>query len=299
MLAYHIIYPNILGMEDVLGTEPILIPRAFEIGAIFTSIPELFLDGISQEGGEYVADGLLHTVVNTFSFNPLPQAIIPAVEVASNYDFFTGRNIDSIAQQRYLKSERVGATTPEAARLLSKASLDTFSPNQISQLIEGYLGTLGGYTLTAFDVIASGIGAIPTRPTGVFGDSVLGQTAEALGFGRFRKPDPDPSNRFVSDFYELKKEVETIYATVNMLKRDGRREQAFDLMDKHKNKLRFRKKLLNINEKLQTLNKKIRMVRLDPKLSGNEKEARLKGLIKQRNDNARLVDQIYKDIRES
>ena len=298
-LAYHIIYPNILGMEDVLGTEPILIPRAFEIGAIFTSIPELFLDGISQEGGEYVADGLLHTVVNTFSFNPLPQAIIPAVEVASNYDFFTGRNIDSIAQQRYLKSERVGATTPEAARLLSKASLDTFSPNQISQLIEGYLGTLGGYTLTAFDVIASGIGAIPTRPTGVFGDGVLGQTAEALGFGRFRKPDPDPSNRFVSDFYELKKEVETIYATVNMLKRDGRREQAFDLMDKHKNKLRFRKKLLNINEKLQTLNKKIRMVRLDPKLSGNEKEARLKGLIKQRNDNARLVDQIYKDIRES
>mgnify|MGYP006879397314 CR=1 FL=1 len=29
--------------------------------------------------------------------------------------------------------------------------------------------------LTAFDVVASGTGAIPTRPTGVFGDSFVGE----------------------------------------------------------------------------------------------------------------------------
>ena len=298
-LAYHIIYPNVLGLEDVLGTEPILIPRAFEIGALFTSIPELFIDGIRDEGGGYVADGLLHTFVNTFSFNPLPQAIIPAVEVASNYDFFTGRNLDTASQQRYLKSERVGPTTPEAARLLSKASQDTLSPNQISQLIEGYLGTLGGYALTAFDVVASGMGVIPTRPTGVFGSNPIGQTAEALGFGRFRKPDPDPSNRFVGDFYDLKKEVETIYSTVNMLKRDGRIDQAIDLVNKHRNKLRFRGSLLSINKALQQINRAIRQIRLDEKLSGDEKEKRLKVLIARRNKTAKLVDKILTSIRES
>jgi hypothetical protein len=298
-LAYHIVYPNVLGLEGILGTEPILIPRAFEIGAIFTSIPELFVDGMSTESTEYVRDGLLHTFINTFSFNPLPQALIPAVEVASNYDFFTGRNLDTASQQRYLKSERVGPTTPEATRLLSKASQDTLSPNQISQLVEGYLGTLGGYMLTAFDVIASGMGVIPTRPTGVFGSNPLGQTAEALGFGRFRKPDPDPSNRFVGDFYDLKKEVETIYSTVNMLKRDGRVDQAFSLMEKHKSKLRFRKLLLNINKKLQKINGDIRKIRLDESLSGDEKEKRLKVLIKSRNTTARQVDKILTSIRES
>ena len=298
-LAYHIIYPNVLGLEGVLGTEPILIPRAFEIGAIFTSIPELFVDGMTTESSEYVRDGLLHTFINTFSFNPLPQALIPAVEVASNYDFFTGRNLDTASQQRYLKSERVGPTTPEATRLLSKASQDTLSPNQISQLVEGYLGTLGGYMLTAFDVIASGMGVIPTRPTGVFGSNPIGQTAEALGFGRFRKPDPDPSNRFVGDFYDLKKEVETIYSTVNMLKRDGRVEQAFALMDKHKTKLRYRKFLLNINKKLQKINGDIRKIRLDENLSGDEKEKRLKSLIRNRNATAKQVDKILTNIRES
>ena len=79
-LACHIIYPNMLGMEDILGAEPILIPRAFEIGAIFTSIPELFVDGVTRENGDYVADGLKHTLINTFQIKPRPQALRTSIE---------------------------------------------------------------------------------------------------------------------------------------------------------------------------------------------------------------------------
>ena len=298
-LAYHIIYPNMLGLEDALGAEPILIPRAFEIGALFTSIPELFIDGIREEGGGYIADGMKHTFINTFSFNPIPQALIPAIEVTSNYDFFTGRELDTASQRRYLPSERVGPTTPEATRLLSKASQDTLSPNQISQLVNGYLGTLGGYALTAFDVAASEMGLIPNRPTGVFGETIPAKFAEALGFTRFRKTVPDPSNRFVGEFYELKKEVDTIYSTVNRLKKDGRLDQARDLFEKHRDKIRFRSVLNNINKQLQNVNAQIRRVRLDEKMSGNEKEERLKSLITRRNATARRVDDILKKIRES
>jgi hypothetical protein len=219
--------------------------------------------------------------------------------VASNHDFFTGRELDTASQRRYLPSERVGPTTPEAARLLSKASQDALSPNQISQLVEGYLGTLGGYTLTAFDVAASSMGLIPSRPTGVFGDSPPAKFAEALGFGRFRKPVPDPSNRFVGEFYELKNEVDTVYSTINMLKRDGRVEQAKDLIQKSKSKLKFRSVLNSINNRLQTINAKIRKIRLDDKMSSNQKSSKLKVLISQRNATARKVDDILKRIRES
>jgi len=296
-LAYHIIYPNILGLEDVLGKEPILIPRAFEIGAIFTSIPEMFIDSVREKDGDIVADGLLHTFLNTFSFNPLPQALIPAIEVASNYDFFRNRNIDSASQQRYLPSTRIGPTTPEAARLLSVASQETLSPNQITQLINGYLGTLGGYMLTAFDVVASGTGAIPTRPTGVFGDSFVGQTAEALGFGRFRKQFPDASNKFVNDFYELKSDVDTIYSTVNRLAKDGRTEAALDLIEENKKKLGSRATLNNLNKSLQTINSQIRIIRLSTEMTANQKQTRLKALIKQRNSVARNVEKIIKYIK--
>ena len=296
-LAYHIVYPNMLGLEDVLGKEPILIPRAFEIGAIFTSIPEMFIDSVREKDGDIVADGLIHTFVNTFSFNPLPQALIPAIEVVANYDFFRGRNIDSASQLRYLPSTRVGPTTPEAARLLSVASGETLSPNQITQLINGYLGTLGGYMLTAFDVAASGMGIIPTRPTGVFGDSYLGQTAEALGFGRFRKQVPDASNKFVNDFYELKSDVDKIYSTFNRLAKDGRTEAALDLLAENKKKIASRGALNNLNKNLQNINSQIRIIRQSTEMSANDKEKRLKALIKQRNAVARNVEKIIKYIK--
>ena len=298
-LGYHIIYPNMIGLEDVLGDEPILIPRAFEVGAIFTTIPELLIDGMTRESGDYVAEGLKHTLINTFQFNPIPQALIPAIEVTSNYDFFTGREIDTASQRRYLPSERVGPTTPEAARLLSKASGETLSPNQISQLLEGYLGTLGGYALTAFDVMASEMGLIPTRPTGVFGSSPPAKFAEALGFGRFRKPSPDPSNRWIGEFYELKNEVDTVYATINMLRRDGRSEQANELMDENKGLLRFRPQLNAMNEQLRIANLEIRRIRLSDKLTGDQKTKRLNTLFVRRNNIARRVDKILEKIRQS
>ena len=296
-LAYHIIYPDILGLEGLLGKEPILIPRAFEVGAIFTTIPELFLDGVREKDGDHVWDGLKHTFVNTFSFNPIPQALVPAIEAGTNYSFFRDRPLDSAAQQRYLPSSRIGATTPETARLLSVASQETLSPNQIQALINGYLGTLGGYALTAMDVVLSGTGAIPEKPTGVFGSGYAGQTLEALGFGRFRKPFPAPSNKFVNDFYELKSEVDTIYSTVKRLGRDGRIEAAIDLQTENRRKLSARKNLNKINKNLQKINSAIRQIKMSPTMSGDEKTKRLKFLIGQRNAVARNVEKIVEFIK--
>ena len=296
-LGYHIIYPNVIGLEDVLGDNPILIPRAFEVGAIFTSIPELFMDFISgKEGGEYVADGLKHTFINTFQFNPIPQALIPAIEVISNYDFFTGRQIDTTSQMRYLPSERVGPMTPEAARQLSKASGETLSPNQISQLLEGYLGTLGGYMLNAVDIFASEMNLIPERPTGVFGSSIPAKVAEAMGFGRFRRPSPDPSSRWIGEFYELHGEVAEVYATVQKLRREGRIEQANDLFQKNTKLLKHRPQLNAINTVLQNINRQITRVRVDDKLSGDEKTKRLNVLTTRRKQQAKRVDKILNRI---
>ena len=296
-LAYHIIYPDILGLEGIFGKEPILIPRAFEVGAIFTTLPELFIDSVREKDGDIVAEGLTHTFVNTFSFNPIPQALIPALEAGTNYSFFRRRPLDSAAQQRYLPSSRIGATTPETARLLSVASQETLSPNQIQALINGYLGTLGGYLLTGMDVVLSATGAIPEKPTGIFGGSFGGQTLEALGFGRFRKPFPDPSNKFVNDFYELKSEVETIYSTVQRLAKDGKIEAAIDLQTDNIRKLSARKSLTKINNNMQKINSAIRQVKLSPNMSGEEKAKRLKFLIGQRNAVAKNVEKIIQYIK--
>tara|TARA_Y100000004_G_scaffold89570_1_gene100483 strand:+ start:2421 stop:10817 length:8397 start_codon:yes stop_codon:yes gene_type:complete len=297
-LAYHIIYPNMIGMEGVLGREPLLIPRAFEIGAIFTSLPELFIDGIRENDGDYIADGVLHTLINTFSFTPIPQAMIPAIEVATNYDFFTGRNLDTDSQKRYIKSERTSPTTLETSRLLSKASQDTLSPNQVTQLIEGYLGSMGGYMLGAMDILASGLGLIPTRPTGVFGSSIPAQFAEGLGFGRFRKPDPDPSSKAIGDFYEIKSFTSQIQSTINKLVREGRIEEAKKLFEKNKKYLKYKSPINNIDEKLRKINRYIGMVQLDKKLTGDQKNKKLEVAFTQRKNLSQQINKILRAIRE-
>ena len=79
-MSYHILYA---------GDYRILIPKAFEVGVLAQTLPEVALDVISGQGGKYVADA--HTFFNTFSFNPIPQVIRPTRGL--NYDFFRGREI--------------------------------------------------------------------------------------------------------------------------------------------------------------------------------------------------------------
>ena len=297
-LAYHIIYPDQIGLGDVLGNKTILIPRAFEVGAIFTTLPELILDSIRQKDGDIVSSGVAHTFLNTFSFNPIPQAARPLIEIAANYDFFTGRQLDSAAQLRYSPSARTGPTTPAVSQKMSELSQETLSPNQIGQVIEGYLGTLGSYTLSAMDVVLAETGAIPERPTGVFGDSLAGKVTEALGFGRFVKPEVDPSNRHINDFYELKSEVDRIYATVNRYKKSGEVEKAVELIEDNRAKLSQRKRLLSINENLRKINEQIRLVRSSDQ-SANQKQTRLKVLIGQRNRVAKTVSGVINQIKRA
>ena len=69
-LNYYIIYA---------GDKKFLIPKPFEVGAIFSTIPEVFIDGIRNKDGEYVADAVIQIFVNNFSFNPIPQAVSPVL----------------------------------------------------------------------------------------------------------------------------------------------------------------------------------------------------------------------------
>ena len=86
-LNYYIIYA---------GDQKFLIPKPFEIGAIFSTIPEVFIDGIREKDGEYVAEAVTQIFLNNFSFNPIPQAVSPILEVTTNRDFFRGRELESL-----------------------------------------------------------------------------------------------------------------------------------------------------------------------------------------------------------
>jgi hypothetical protein len=71
----------------------------------------------------------------------MPQAIKPAVEVMTNYSFYTGDSVEGQRERLVQKGERFRDNTTELAKMLGKA--EVLSPVQIDYLLRGYTGGLG------------------------------------------------------------------------------------------------------------------------------------------------------------
>lgn len=121
--------------------EPLRVPIPFELGYLFKAMPELFFntafgDTKAGEAAAAVRDLAWQTVPIG-----IPQALKPALEVATNYSFFTGSQVES-ARERGLQPEaRIRDNTTELAKMLGGTGV--LSPVQIDYLIRGYTGGLG------------------------------------------------------------------------------------------------------------------------------------------------------------
>jgi hypothetical protein len=180
-----------------IGDVKIRIPKAFEIGALFGTIPVMTLDAIRQERANDLAQAVGHIFVNTFSFNIVPQGLLPVLEVIGNYDSFRGAPIEGISLQRLPTELRAYESTPEIYKLLSRngGSFIRLSPLEIQQLIEGYLGTMATNVIATTDTLLSATGAIPEKPSGVFGNPFVSSTASILGLNRFVREDGAGASR--------------------------------------------------------------------------------------------------------
>lgn len=203
-----------------VGDRQILLPRAFEVGTLFGALPVFAFDAARKQSGEDLGRALGLTLMSTFGLTPIPAAVAPVLEVATNYDFFLGRELESAGIRSRPVSERVQPGTTEAAKLTSAAINETLgnlprgmkvelSPIQAQALLEGYLGTTGMMILGAIDGLLGWTGATPKKPAGPLGDpnSPLGIAATLSGVKRFIKSDEERVDRFVGDFYDLKREV--------------------------------------------------------------------------------------------
>lgn len=287
-LNYYIIYA---------GDRKFLIPKPFEIGAVFSTIPEVFLDGIRQKDGEYVQKAVTEILLNNFSFNPIPQAVKPLVEVATNYDFFRGRDIESLGVRGLPTEMRAYSTTTEFAKTIGQITAALgISPIEAEALVNGYTGSMGSMILGGLDTIMELSGTIPNKPSGIFGDTIESVPARALGLTRFVKDRAaDPANRYLSEFYELKREADEVVRGINRLREEGNYEEAMELRRENRSLIGVKKQLNKKYVQLNELNDQISGVKQSG-ATADEKKRRLDALIKRRNrivsDMARLKSRI-------
>ena len=188
---------------------PIKIPIPFEVGYLFKTIPErLMALFLGQDVPLDVTQSLRRGLVNTFEFNPIPQAVLPLGEALVNYSFWTGREIEG----QYLKGiepgYRYASRTSGLARELGEAI--NYSPIKIDHMIKGYGGTLGTVLLDTVDQLVRSV------------DDELGetQTRKLTEYPFIRRFFARPDARgLVTQFYQLREAVTQAVGTYDMLEK--------------------------------------------------------------------------------
>lgn len=125
-----------------IGDQIFKIPKPFEVGHIFGTVPEMALDALYQDDPELAMDALKGTVGEMLDIPILFAAFRPAFEVASNYDFFRGRPIVPFYQERnVLPPDQFGRYTSFVGKKLGQ--FFNVSPRYIDHLISGHTGGSG------------------------------------------------------------------------------------------------------------------------------------------------------------
>jgi len=228
----------------VVGDTPYRIPKPFDLGVVFGTGMEQFLD--YWYGNEANAKNDLSRFVTEFVFsqlrnlNPLPTILVPPIEQKTNYSIFKGKPlVPDYMDRQLLGPYQFNPYTTETSKLLSRTLAAMIgdhnapSPIVIDNYIKGWTGGLGNYFMMALDkaLIETGIIDDPIRPT----DSLT----KIPGLRAFNLRDPSMQSEFITDFYEEYKKYKKYKPTIEKLKKDGDFKEAA--------KLAKRKKLIDKN----------------------------------------------------
>lgn len=129
-----------------IGGKVLSIPKPFELGIIFGSLPERALDFL-VENDNNAMPGWGMSLFQGVTPNVIPTAIQPILEMIFNYSFFTGRPIENEGDKGVDPSQRYNSYTSELAKLIGNAA--NISPKMIDNTIAGYGGGLGKWIVGA------------------------------------------------------------------------------------------------------------------------------------------------------
>lgn len=269
-----------------LGEQHFRIPKPFEVGVIFGTIPERAVRAMGdKDTGAEFGKAVVRAMAETFALNPIPQAVNPIAEVAFNYDIFKGRAIESQYDARLRPEARYDERTSLAMRELG----DTLgiSPKKAEHLVRGYLGSMGAYAMMAADVMISA-----GKDEGSSPASKIWEWPVVKAVYQGDGSSPAKSTKQLGQLYEMLDKVTELHNTVSSYRKDNRIEDANKLVAKEGDILRARSSLTGAQKQLRQIRNQIDLVRKDKKLTSEEKRERIDRLISRRNDlAARAVQQ--------
>lgn len=255
------------------------IPKPFELGVLFGSVPERILEYMDRKDKK-LFDQMLKTVADGINVGMIPTALEPIIENMANYNFFYSRRIVPERLDKLPPEAQYTQYTSEVAKKLGE--LANYSPLKIDNLISGYTAGLGNYVIKAIDEIMRGTGLTPrvTMPSPTIADMPVAKAFVV------RSPIGSASQS-VNNFYEELEEVEKKEQLLKKYLKDGDRVKFNFYKQKHpelhfqydwkrkdyySSTARYYRKVANM---ISDLRKEQRKIYSSEKLTANEKREKI------------------------
>lgn len=258
-----------------IGDQHFRIPKPFEIGVMFGTIPERMVRAMGgKDTGAQLGKAVARAIGETFALNPTPQIVKPLVESYFNYDSFRGGPIEN-AQDLAVKAE---ARYNEQTRLMMRELGEAMgmSPKKLEHLLIGYTGTIGGYVMATADGLIRA--AQPGESASWRADEIPLVKAVYRGTG------PAKSTQHMEQFYQMLNEVNQLKRTVDQYRSEGLDDKAKELLDEQGGILKSRSSLSRTQQQVRVLRNRIELLQRDRVLSADEKRRRIDELLSRRND---------------
>ena len=270
-----------------VGDQHYRLPKPFEVGAIFNTIPEMmwnYHESEETDAEKVLAREFGHMLGETFSMNPLPQTVAPLVESGINYSFFRQSPIVSHYEQQRLPPDQYRyRTSPFFIELAKRlpSELDTASgkirsPLHLQNLYAGYTGTIGRYMLQAADWATVRGLDYPLPPAMEEQDIPV--------WGRFsRGSDPARRTKYEAEVYNLLDKTTAIQGSLRFHERLGNADQYLATHTEYEPYIRAADALESVRENIQDVNRGIQQIYLDPEMSREQKTEEINILEETRN----------------
>ena len=206
--------------------------------------------------------------------NLFPQLIRGSVEVATNYNFYSGRPLIGLGLSRLDTAEQYNEATSELAKLLGSTGM--VAPINADHIIRSYFGTVGSTALFVIDQAAN---------------TMIGNEKPEMRLKDFPLISPllysAQGRDKLNDFYELKQASDEATATVNrLMKYDPKK--AFEYRKDNARMIGTRKQVNRLSNNLKDLRARRKLI-IESGMDGDKKRAALTNVEKQMNNVVRSI----------
>jgi hypothetical protein len=254
------------------GNSPVSVPIRPDIFALpFITGNHLFHGLGGDENPKQTLEAYRDAILSASGINiPLvPPAVKEPVQLAANYDFYTGRPIVAERLQGKLPEYQYDEKTSELGKLVGKFGV---SPVKFDHMVKGIFGGMG----TAVLGVSNISNLISDNPTKDYSAREIARMIPSMS-GLVPKENFEQAT---DTYYSLDEEVRRANNTYNALVKDGKRAEAKEFKQDYKALLdpSVHQRMNHIKTELDKNHQKSRQISNNKNLSSEDKTAKLNAL---------------------